>query len=922
MAAYICGPDGRILAANALAQAVWQRPFDPGDSAQAFTGPCRILSPDLTPVDRDAVWSARVLRTATPEPLGDYVLETADGGRCCIKAGAKPIDGGRCVLSYLCPVAPVEAADTGRQYQAIVEATPESVEVVAADGTVQNINDAGVCLLDADRPDEIVGRSVFDFIVPEYRDAFRAFHDTVVGGAPATLEFEIISLKGRRRFVDSHGVPLEMDGHAARRLTVTRDITERKRTEKLLKDERATLETLNNLSRALTSTLDLQALVQLATDKVTRVTGAEFGAFFYNVVNEDGEALQLHALSGAQKDVFARFPHPRTTPLLAPTFHGHGTIVADDITRDERYGRAGSPSGMPDGHLPVRSYLAVPVVSRSGEVLGSMLLGHSKTAMFDARAVRLAEGIAAFAAVGIDNSRLYEAVQASEARFRLLTDAMPQLVWSARGDTGMCQYVSSQWHDYSGVPVMRLLGRGWIDVIHPDDRDRVAAAWDEAWTKKGSYGIEYRIRRHDGAYRWFKVRAEPVVGGEGAPVWYGTCTDIQELMDARQRAEAASTAKSEFLANMSHEIRTPMNAIIGLSHILGMSKPLTPKQQEFIATLQVSADALMTLINDLLDIERIESGKVELEHTTVDLAQVIDEVATIMVVKAREKGLTLSHNADPLRGRPFVGDPARLRQILLNLVGNAIKFTDKGGVHIRAVREGEGNGNGRMQVALSVSDTGIGIASDKIGAIFEKFVQADSSISRKYGGTGLGLAITRTLVGLMGGTLSVDSRFGQGSVFTVHLDLEAVATPAVRAQPRGAFSVETRHDGKGTILLVEDHEANVLVASTLLEAFGYTIAVAGNGLEAFERVKTEAYSVVLMDIQMPGMDGLEATRLIREFERATHRAPVPIIGMTAHARGSDREQCLDAGMNDYLAKPFVPDDLKSTLEGVLREAAR
>ena len=911
LAAYICGRDGRVLAANSLVRHLWKRDFDPDDERQAFTGPCHILSRDLTEVDAGTLWAAKVLQSQEPEPLGDYVLETMGGDRCRIKAGAKPVRDGDLALCYVCPVGPVDTADSGRRYEAIVEATPESVEVVSADGILQSVNEAGLRIMEAGDRSDIVGKCVFDYIVPEYRDAFRAFHDQVIAGRPATLEYELEGLKGRRRFVDSHAVPLEGEGRAPQRLTVTRDITERKRTENLLEDERATLETLNNLSRALTSTLDLQALVQLATDKVTRVTGAEFGAFFYNIISEDGEALQLYTLSGAKKEIFASFPHPRTTPLLAPTFHGEGTIVSHDITRDERYGRAGRHSGMPGGHLPVRSYLAVPVVSRGGEVLGSMLLGHSRPGMFDARAVRLAEGIAAFAAVGIDNSRLYAAVQSSEARLRLLTDAMPQLVWSARGDSGLCQYLSSQWHDYTGVPVTRLLGRGWMDVIHPDDRDRAAAAWDDARRRGGSYGVEYRILGADGAYRWFKARAEPV-GGEpdGVPIWYGTCTDIQELMDARRRAEAANTAKSEFLANMSHEIRTPMNAIIGLSHILAMSQPLTPRQQEFIATLRVSADALMTLINDLLDIEKIESGNVELERTTVDLARLVDEVATIMVFRAREKGLTLSHDSEAVRGRLFIGDPARLRQILLNLVGNAIKFTDKGGVRVRAVCEGG-------SVTLTVSDSGIGIAPDKADAIFEKFVQADSSISRKYGGTGLGLAITRTLVHLMGGRLSVDSEVGRGSVFTVHLDLEPAFAPSDGPPAAEAVSASPPA-GSGIVLLVEDHEANVLVATTLLKEFGYQIAVAGNGLEALERARTESFAAVLMDIQMPGMDGLEATRLIREHERAAHRAPVPIIGMTAHARGSDREQCRDAGMNAYLPKPFKPEDLRRVLEETLQ----
>jgi PAS domain S-box-containing protein len=793
--------------------------------------------------------------------------------------------------------------------RALLDATPDGAFVISPDGDLLHVNSVCVRMLEADATTAVLGRPVLDFITQDSQVAFAEFHRKVAMGEPAALEFELAGLRGGHCCLDASATPLPTgDGHF-HCLVFVRDVSERKSAERQLVEDRAALETLNSLSRALASTLDLQALVQLATDEVTRLTGAQFGAFFYNVVNDDGEALQLYTLSGAQKDAFAQFPHPRTTPLLAPTFYGHGTIVSDDITADPRYGKA-QPGGMPTGHLPVRSYLAVPVVSRSGNVLGSMLLGHRDAGVFNARCVQLAEGIAAFAAVGIDNSRLYEAVQSSEQRFRLLTDAMPQLVWSTRGDTGMCHYLSSQWQEYTGVPLRALLGLGWVEVIHDDDRAKTLAVWKEARANVAPYAYEYRIRRHDGEYRWFKARGEPVSAGDGqAPIWYGTCTDIHDLTEARQRAEEANVAKTEFLANMSHEIRTPMNAIIGLSHVLARSQPLTEKQMQYVSTLQLSADSLMTLINDLLDIARIEAGSVELNHAPFDLAALINEVTTILAVRASEKGIELTSDTEGLAGQVFAGDAARLRQVILNLCSNAVKFTEAGFVRIAAERRSNG-------VAITVHDTGIGIAPDKLGTIFDKFVQADTSINRRYGGTGLGLTIARTIVEAMGGAISVESEVGSGSVFQVVLPLHKAGTPDVNHD--GPATDNLSATGRGRVLLVEDNDANILVAQTILEQAGYEVDIARNGIEAFEQAQASGYVAVLMDVQMPGMSGFEATRLIREHERATHCAPVQIIGMTAHAFAGDRDQCLSSGMNDYLAKPVNPTAL---CEAIARAAS-
>ncbi len=390
---------------------------------------------------------------------------------------------------------------------------------------------------------------------------------------------------------------------------------------------------------------------------------------------------------------------------------------------------------------------------------------------------------------------------------------------------------------------------------------------------------------------------------------YGLRDLLAERAQQVEKANAANVAKSEFLANMSHEIRTPMNAVIGLSTLLSRSAPLNDKQKNFIDTLGKSAESLLMLINDLLDISKIEASGIDIEAIPFRLDTLLEDAVKVVSVRANEKNLSVVLLDAAVKRKWFLGDPKRIQQIVSNLISNAIKFTSEGTVSIECFpSEGELS-EGRL--AITVTDTGIGIAEDKLARIFDKFTQADNTISRHFGGTGLGLAISKTLAELMGGTISVISNVGTGSCFTLLLPLKETQIEA------GVGPVVTElapaKPGKGCVLLVEDYPPNVLVATSFLEMFGYEVDAAESGSVAVDKAAANEYVAILMDIQMPGMDGFEATQAIRRRESEIGGRFTPIIGMTAHVVDNVREKCRAVGMNEYISKPFVPADLEKKL---------
>ena len=431
---------------------------------------------------------------------------------------------------------------------------------------------------------------------------------------------------------------------------------------------------------------------------------------------------------------------------------------------------------------------------------------------------------------------------------------------------------------------------------------------------------EEEIAWPNGTKTWVSTTKAPLRNFVGEIIGtFGISRDItsrklfEEAQEsAREAAEAANQAKGDFLAHMSHEIRTPMNAILGLTDLVLATK-LDETQRDYLTTVLASSESLLSIINQILDFSKIDAHKMELESIPFTFSTWVKDTLKALEFRANQKGVELVSMIHPEVPEEICGDPTRLRQVIVNLISNAIKFTDEGNVCVSVTSAEE---NQRIRLIFSVSDTGIGIPEDKIATIFEEFQQADSSTSRHFGGTGLGLSISARLVELMGGTISAESTEGTGSTFRFNVLVDHATEDQKRQlrADRNSQNTITINKSSVRVLLAEDGLANQKLMVGLLERMGFAVHIANNGREAVELFSREPFDLVLMDVQMPEMDGLEASTLIRKFESKTDRTSVPIIAITAHASQADRKKCLDAGMDDFLSKPLRKHELLTTIK--------
>lgn len=635
-------------------------------------------------------------------------------------------------------------------------------------------------------------------------------------GEPFEMEYPIRGADGQYRwFLTRVNAVRDRRGKVVRWFGTNTDVDQVKRAEQALREESKVLELLNSTGGALASTRDLRSLLQVATDAASGIAGARFAAFFYHGKEGEGPKFSLYTVSGGSANEFQSFGEPHATALFGAGFRGAGLVRSTDIGGTSHDGPALPQFGMLSGQPVVKSYLSVPVTAASGEAIGTMFFGHPEPGVFTERTERIVRGIAAQAAVALDNTRLYEAAQQAAEERKVL---------------------------------------------------------------------------------------------------------LESEREARAEAERSSQMKDEFLATLSHELRTPLSAILGWAQVLRRGGKDEADRQRGLQTIERNARAQAQLIEDLLDMSRITSGKVLLDIQNLSPAGFLDAAIETVRPAADAKNIRLEKHYDADPGT-IAGDPARLQQVVWNLLSNAIKFTPRDGqVTVELARRGD-------SVVITVRDTGAGIKPEFITHVFERFRQADASMTRRHGGLGLGLSIVKHLIEQHGGTVRAESAGeGLGSSFSIELPLSKAAPPTRRSRaglvgaPSPATPELTLRDLGGVSVLVvdDDRDARELIARILTDCHA-RVRIAASAREAFDALRADLPDLLISDLGMPEVDGFELLSWVRSLGR-DRGGLLPAVALTAFARSEDRLRALEAGFNSHISKPVEPSELIAAVASLVRPA--
>jgi PAS domain S-box-containing protein len=844
------------------------------------------------------------------------------------------------IVIYLRTASALRASE--ELYRSLVDSQESAIETLDRDGVYHFINQTGAALLSRS-PQEVVGKQLHDFAQPDAAaQQLALIQDVIATGQGVVVEWQHQTTGGNVWYRTSIQPIRNAAGAPTQAMVNALDITERKQAELALATQLRYAEALARCSQILlVEGADVPAwepVVQQALATLRVVVGCTRLALW--LTPAPGEGMRMPGLVIADQHPDA--PPYQDLPLQAPDVPPalRDVILRGDLlagTLDELFP---SPSSVHThfAHNGIRS-LAMIGAQISGAWRGHLIASDAaESRAWSEPAIQLLrtglEMITAF----IHQGETAMALRTREAQLRVVGDNLPSgFIYQLRRDASWqptFTYLSSGVTQILGVSVEEGLrdASTVYATVPPDDQARLVEQERLSATTLTDYEAIVRHHRPDGEQRWIYIRSRPRRTEDGSVLWDGLTLDITErqqatedLARARDAAEAATRAKSAFLATMSHELRTPLNAVLGMASLL-KTTALNDKQRVFVETITTGGQALLAVISDILDFSRIESGHVEIHTAPFDLPACLVAMVDLVTYGARQKGLAVRASSDPQVPRVVIGDEARLRQVLLNLLGNAVKFTTQGEVALEVRMKDEGgvmksdsvnNADNTPHppsfILFTVRDTGIGMTPEQIDQIFEPFVQADQDTSRRYGGTGLGLAISRQLVDAMGGTIAVDSTPGSGSTFRISIPFP-LADATMLPRPHEPATGPVTHPLQ--VLLAEDNLINQEVVKRMVAHLGHTVTVVADGRAAVDALRQQVYDVVLMDVQMPGLDGVAATRQIRELGTAI---PQPhIIAVTANALAGDRERLLQAGMDDYLSKPIQPEDLQQALARVER----
>jgi PAS domain S-box-containing protein len=761
---------------------------------------------------------------------------------------------------------------------------------------------------------------------PEDRETIAAaFRACVEEGRPYDLEFPFTSFAGRRLWMRTTARPVWENGRVSKAVGNIMDITARKKSQALL-EARVRLSELS-------ATMDAKALLGAFVDEAEALTGSRIG--FVHFVDENQTNLSLQTWSASTLDHFCtaageglHYPLAQAG-VWADALRQRKAVIHNDFANIPHR------RGLPPGHAPVVRELVVPIF-QGGRVVAVFGVGN-KEDDYDEGDIELVSTLGGMAWDILSRAQSEEARRQSEEYLQAVFRVAPTGIGVVRNR--VLTRVNERVCEMTGYSQQELLGQS-ARILYPtqDEFDFVGREKYRQIREKGTGEVETRWQRKDGSVIDVLMASTPLDRNDLSVGVTFTALDITErkriqaeLVQANldlsattaratelaAQSEAANRAKSEFLANMSHEIRTPLNGVLGMLQLIETTG-LDAEQREYVQTAITSSTRLTRLLSDILDISRIESGRLALSETDFEVSDLKGSVLELFAPMARKKNLNLVFRLDPGVPRRLIGDETRLRQILFNLVGNAMKFTQRGEVSVEISQLLPRSASER-RVLLCVNDTGPGIPENRLKDIFEPFVQVDGSYVREHQGAGLGLSIVRRLVRMMRGNLSLDSTLGEGTSICVSLPLRV---PQTRTSTAQSGRTEDCVLPACRILLAEDDEVNLWAGRKILEKLGHRVTPAANGREVLDLLARQDFDLIFMDIQMPVMDGVEATRAIRQDELLGAKSAIPIIAMTAYAMTGDREVFLRAGMNDYLSKPVQMDGIRQVIARVLGSGIR
>ncbi|WP_435016174.1 response regulator [Tundrisphaera sp. TA3] len=790
----------------------------------------------------------------------------------------------------------------------VASRTSNAVLICDREGRVEWVND-GFSRISGYEASEILGRTPFDLLHGPDSDweALRRLEAAVQAGRPFRAEL-LHYARGMRKFwADVEVQPIfDAEGVLVHYLMILNDVTDRRRSEERLAVQHAA-------TRILAASSALEDAIPPLLEGIGRSLGID--AVEYWKVDAAAGLLRLAGHWSASRRAESMYADGPDGVTFAPGVGLPGRIWESvepawvaDLGQDEAFVRqeAARRAGLVHG-------FGFPVAGKGG-VAGVIVMFARDVLPADPVLLRVLSSLGHQVGQFIDRKKGEAEVRESEERFRTLADNVPMMIWLADADLN-ATWFNKVWFDFTGGDMAQALHQGWAELIHPDDLEPLRAILARARADHLTYKAEFRLLRRDGEWRWILTQGVPRRLADGTLLGFvGSCLDVTDMKGAREIAEAANRAKSEFLANMSHEIRTPMNGVIGMTE-LALDTELSPRQREYLGLVRSSADALLTLINDILDFSKIEAGKLDLDPVSFDLREVLDDTMRILAQRAHAKGLELACRIPSSVPDAVIGDPGRLRQIIVNLVGNAIKFTERGEVLVSVeVEPGEEAGPGGAILRFTVVDTGIGIPHEKRQSIFAPFEQADGSTTRKYGGTGLGLAISSKLVEMMGGRIWVEGQPGWGSTFafTGQFGVDEAARPAP-PPPQAGIIIGL------PILIVDDNQTNRRILVEILsnwQARPVAVASAAEALAAIRRAERagEPFAMALIDGMMPEMDGFELAARVRELPRSAR--PL-LLMLTSSAADDNSPRCRALGVAGCLTKPVRQSELFNTIMNLL-----